>query len=259
MELFDCKIFYIMSAIVFFAMACFMFNTKQLVARFRNTLPEDLIPYRYLSARRILGLAYIFIGAVTLTHIYLHTSEDLMCLYPGEILLIGSAQMILTISALLSLYNSTIIRRSTIACGIVIFMSPALIESLSASFSISDNIVKYVLFSLFILQIILSAAAFMTGRRHYVRIMTARLGGEEAANYRKCGSAVLFILMLILAIWALVPLFIPTKGCAGAFISAYTIYNVALGIYFHSQKEDSSVVQEITTDHVLTPPCINLS
>ncbi len=249
MELFDCKLFYIASAIAFFAIAWFIFNTKNLIRTLRNTLPEDLMPYRYLSARRTLGTAYIFIGVIILIHIYVHTPEDMMRLHPGEILLIGSAQMTLTLSALLSLYNSSLIRKCTVACSFVVFTVPPFVESVSTSFSISNDIVKFTLLTLFIIQIILYTVLFITERRRYIKVMTARFGGEEGVSYSKKGSLAFFILMLILCVWALVPLFIPATGCAGAFITAYTIYNIALGVYYHLQAEESAVVHEITTEN----------
>ncbi len=248
MELFDCKILYILSALAFFTMAIFFIRTRNLLQRLRDILPEDLIPHRYLSARRTLGIAYIFIGAVILIHIYLHSSEDMMRLYPGEILLVCSAQMILTTSALLSLYNSKMVRLCTVAGSIAIFMVPPLVESVSESFSISNSIVKYTLFTLFIIQIVLYSIAFITERRRYVKVMTARFGREEGAGYRKNGSSVFFILMVILVLYALVQLFIPDIGHAGAFITAYTLYNMALAVYFHLQAEESAVVHEITTE-----------
>ncbi len=240
---------YLLAILSFFILAAVLLNMKPQMKKLRNTLPEDLIPHRYISARRILGTAYIFIGTVILIHLYLHPAGDLSNLYPGEILLIGSAQMILTLAALLSLYNSQMVCRCTVMASIAIFMVPVFVESISTSFSISNNIVRITLFTLFIIQIILYTAVFISERRRYVRTMEGKLGNDEAANYRKKGSTVLFILMLILSVCALIPLFITDLCCAGVFVTAYTIYNIALGVYFHLSIDESSVVQEITTEN----------
>ncbi len=251
MEVFNSELVYktacIVSAVICAGMGLFLYRVFGLLKDMRSIFPEDLIPYHYISVRRALGFAYIFIGLTTLVRIWIHVPEHTDILFPGIGLVISASQIIIATSALLSLYNSRMVNRCTVWGNVLIFVVLASVYALCWNNPMMKEIVRYTWFAVYVLQMLVFTVVFFVERRRYLTIMTARLG-VDAKEYSKPGVVVLFVLSLLIAIWSSTSLFFPSLGFVSLFILFYTLYYVALGLYFQTQWEDSPVVQEIISE-----------
>ncbi len=242
MDIFNSELLYriicILSALAFFGMGGSLIRIKGVMEKLRSTFPEELIPYHYLSARRALGFACIFIGLITLMRIWLAIDG----------FVIGSFQIIIATSALLSIYASPVVNRMTVLVNVLIFVVMSLIYVIFWNHPVVKGTVRYVWLVLFLIQIFSYTVIFFMESRRYNMTMTDRMGADEAQYYSKKEIVAFFILALMIAICSCTSLYIHALGFVTFFIAAYTIFYMFLVLYFHNQWEDSSVVHEIVSE-----------
>ncbi len=236
------------SSLICMALAIFLLNTRSMTKEMRHVLPDNLVPYKYLAARRSLGIAYVFIGLMALAGVWLYSPEHTNACLSGSGLIVGSAQLILVTSALLSLFNSPVVNSRNILGNICIFMLPPLLYVLFQGFPAVGNAIGYISIAIYLLQILAYTFIFFMERRKYHRIMLSRFGREEAKKYSMPGITALFFTSLLIAIWASSPFFFPSQGYATVFILVSTAYYSVLAIYFHIQWKHSPAINEITNE-----------
>ncbi len=236
------------SSVISMALAIFLLNTRSMTKEMRHVLPDNLIPYKYLAARRSLGIAYVFIGLMALADVWINVPEHTNACLSGSGLIVGTAQLIIVTSALLSLFNSPVVNRRNILGNICIFMLPPLLYILFWDLPAVRNVIGYACIAICLLQMLAYTFIFFLERRKYHRIMLSRFGREEAKKYSMPGITPLFLTSLLIAIWVSSPVFFPSQGYATVFILFSTVYYSVLAIYFHIQWEHSPAINEITNE-----------
>ncbi len=238
----------IASSVVCAGMGFFLLRTQSSLKEMRTIYPEELIPCHYFSVRRFLGIAYFVVACMTLLSMELYIPKFVDTLFPIGGLVMGSLQLILVTSALLSLYNSPVVNRRTVMGNVAVFVVLALAYILFWSEPEVENAIRYMVYLFYLLQLVGYTVIFVVERRRYLTIMVRRMGKEEARDYSMPGSVALFILSLFLAVGAFATIFHFSLGSVTLFIVAYTLYYIALAIYFQNRLNESLVVNEITTE-----------
>ncbi len=243
-----CQVVCVASSVVCAGMGFSLLRVQSILKEMRAIYPEELIPHLYLSVRRALGIAYFVVACMTLLSIELHTLKPADTLFPIGGLVMGSLQLILVTSALLSLYNSPVVNRRNVVANVTIFVVLVLAYLLFWSEPEVKNAIQYVGCVFFLFQLIIYSVIFFVERRRYLTIMVRRMGKEEARDYSMPGAVVLFIFSLLLAGCAFATVVHFSLRSVTLFIVAYTLYYIALAIYFQNRLNESLVVNEITTE-----------
>ncbi len=249
-ELFNSEFLYravsIVSALLSFFVGGLLLNIRSRLKDMKETLPNDLIPYKHMNARMILGIAYLTVGTVTLARISVLSEMNMEAMFPNENLVLGTAQIFLTTTALLSLYNAPSVNAGFLTANVSAFIVLTVFYAIFDESSAVYEMIRYAWMAFYIFQIAACAVVFIFERCRYMRTMTESFGPDQARDYRKAGSVVLMVFAILLSLWMSAIRFFPSIGYVTMFITVYTIYYTALGIYFHNQLKDSAVVQEIT-------------
>ncbi len=196
---------------------------------------ERAVPHRYVAARTTLAIAYVFIGALTVVRIVMHLPDENDVFLPLNGLVISSSQAMLFTAALLSLYDSHLLRYEVIIGNILPFFLLAMLYSMAwreenGSLQLT---LRYVWFALYVLQLIVYTVFFYSERKKYLH-MPEKICGEsyESRLQHDKWIKVLFPGSLVIGILALASYFFTAEWEMTLFVILYTIFYIAVTIYF---------------------------
>jgi hypothetical protein len=242
------------------AVVCVVFGVLlMLVRRYRFNRRSPFYPVRYITARRILGFAYIFIGVMKIFQIV--TAEAIAVPNQSEFLpiaglIISTSQALLFTAALLALYNSRLVTYSDIfwtgIFPIVWFVVMYVVTHRTEPESAYS--IKWMFFGFYMLQLVGYTIAFFVERRQY-RLRIEEYFNDDGYNaYPQPGTGVLFLCSLAVGLAALVSYFATELWHLTVFTATYTAYYVAVAVYFLKSWKQSQRITDMTTPEIPDSP-----
>ncbi len=224
----------ITSAVVCILCALLLLRKNRWLLRIRGW-SDRAVPRRYVAARSALAIAYLVIALMTIVGLVLDLPDEFDMFLPLQGLDISSSQAMLFTAAMLSLYDSNLLRYEIITGNILPFFMLLMLHEIA--FQEDDAclklIVRYVWFGLYVIQLIVYTLFFYRERWKYLHL-DERVCGEsfESRQRHDKGINILFLSSLFVGILALSSYFFTAEWQMAAFIILYTAYYFAVTVYF---------------------------
>lgn len=214
----------------------------------RSIRRVPVYPQRYIAARRALGIAYLLLGGLTALKLTLVLPEKQGEFLPVGALVISSSQALLFTAALLSLYNSPLVRRDAVWWNVIPIVAFPLLHLIFSRAATEQMVIRYLFFAYYILQLIVYTVFFFRERHRYLDTIEEYFDiGKSYRFYSKRGVTLLFLCSLTIGVAALASYFFTELWQITAFISTYTIYYAWVACYFLDYAVDSQKIQHVTT------------
>ena len=229
---------------------CMVFGILLLDMRnYRRSISKyPIYPFRYMKARRALGISYIILGILTTLKLILDLPEKQEEFLPVSGLVVSSSQALLFIYALLSLYNSRLVCNKIIWSNVIPIIIFPLLYIIFSHTKAEQIIIRYLFFAYYILQLIIYPIFFFRERHNYLDAIEWYFDyGSTYRFYSKQGITIMFLCSLGIGIAALASYFFTELWQMTVFIAAYTGYYVWVGCYFLNYASDSQKIQHVTT------------
>lgn len=214
----------------------------------RSMRRAPVYPRRYIAARRALGIAYLLLSGLMALKLAFALPEKQGEFLPVSALVISTSQALLFTAALLSLYNSPLVRRDIIWCNVIPIVAFPLLYVVLSRAATEQMIIRYLFFTYYILQLILYTVFFFRERRRYLDTIEEYFDrGKSYRFYSKRGVTLLFLCSLAIGVAALASYFFTELWQITVFVAAYTIYYAWVACYFLDYAVDSQKIQHVTT------------
>ena len=231
---------------------CLLFGVLLMLVRFsKNVRKRSRVrPLRYIAASNALGWAYIIIGVFSMILLYTYdvrTTEEID-FFPITGLIISISQIILFTVAVLALFNSRLLNKT------IVFANIAPVFILLVMYMVFENheqiqfTIRFALFIYYLMQLVVYTVAFVIERRRYLVIIEDYFDLGELYDMYSCrGIALIYLSAIGIGIWALASYFFTTLQQETLFIFCYTIFYVAVAVYYMRYSKVSSRIQDVTT------------
>lgn len=235
----------IASVLLCLAMGILLVDMRSYLRSIRRV---PVYPQRYIAARRALGIAYLLLGGLMALKLTFALPEKQGEFLPVSALVISTSQALLFTAALLSLYNSPLVRRDIIWWNVIPIVAFPLLYVVFSRAATEQMIIRYLFFAYYVLQLILYTALFFRERRRYLDTIEDYFDqGKSYRFYSKRGVALLFLCSLAIGVAALASYFFTELWQITVFIATYTIYYVWVACYFLDYAIDSQKIHHVTT------------
>lgn len=195
----------IASVLLCVAMGILLVDMRSYLRSIRHV---PVYPQRYITARRALGIAYLLLGGLMALKLTLAMPEKQGEFLPISALVISTSQALLFTAALLSLYNSPLVRRDIIWWNVIPIVAFPLLYLVFSRAATEQMIIRYLFFAYYLLQLILYTVAFFHERRRYLDAIEEYFDrGKSYRFYSKRGVTLLFLCSLAIGVAALASYF----------------------------------------------------
>ena len=217
----------------------------------RRTTKAKIYPERYITARRMLGIAYCVIGALTLLQLATGSGANAAPkqsdFLPISGLVISTSQALLFTAALLALYNSRLVSRKIVMYNLIPIAWFVGMYVLFIRFPEMTLAIKKLFFCFYIVQLIGYSVVFFVERDKYLEHLDQYFDDWGCRAHRRNGVTALFLCSLGVGLAAMASYYFTELWHLTAFIAAYTVYYIAVAVYFLRYRRHSEEIATVTT------------
>ena len=233
------------------SLLCFLWGGALLISNFfkHNHFTNPGSPTSKTIIRSGLGIFFIIMGIISITLFSSFNIEnhEKLIYFPLTGLIVSSSQIFLFTIAVLTLLNSRLLNKYIIIGNLLPILSillfyPVFIHNEHALF-----VMRVILFSYYILQLITYTSVFFIEHRKYLSYAENFLDAGKLNHVKSCksitllyGLSVLYLSSAVFGIWAITSYYFTNLLYEMIFICSYTILYVALGFFnldFFSTKQ----------------------
>lgn len=231
---------------------CFILGIILLLVRYSKNacMMCQIRPTRYIAARKALGWAYIIIGIFSMILLYTFDvrTQDETDFFPLTGLIISISQIILFTVAVLALFNSRLLNRTMVTVNILPIVLFLIMYVVFSGREQIQYTIRFALFVYYLIQLVVYTVAFVIERRKYLNIIEDYFDmGRLYKRYSCRGLALIYFSAIGIGIWALASYFFTTLQQETLFIFCYTIFYIAVAVYYIRYSKKSSRIQDVTT------------